>query len=309
MENKKIAVVFPGQGSQYVGMGKELFQNFEIVREIFKIGSDISGFDIASACFEGPLEKLTDTRICQVCLFAVSYSCWKVLQSEFPFAPSMTAGHSLGEYSAFAAAEAFSIEDGFNLVSKRAIYMKEATEKFPGSMVAVMGKTEEEIRNLISTFDGLYISNINAPGQVVVGGRLESIKNLVAVCSKEKIKYIPLNVSGAFHTPLMEYAASNLAEEIDRTRMHTTRFPVYTNCDGNPATQPEEIRLALKRQLTFPVQWVKIAKIFVSSVDVIIELGSKKVLAGLIRRISDSITITGIEDIDSLKKTIEIMKL
>ncbi|MCX7704646.1 MAG: ACP S-malonyltransferase [bacterium] len=309
MTEIKIGAVFPGQGSQYVGMGKELYQNFTVVKEIFDIGSSICGFDIASMCFEGPIDRLTDTEICQVCVFALSIACWKVFYNEFLITPVFAAGHSLGEYTALTCAGAFSLSDAFNLVTKRAKYMKEATLKNPGTMVAVLGKTFDEITKIIESFENLYISNINAPGQIVVGGKKEAVNVFLQMCEKNGIKCIPLNVSGAFHTPLMEQASQLLEEEIDRITVTSCQFSVYSNYNGEVISQPEEIRFALKKQIISPVQWVKTIKSVESQVKLIIEFGPRKVLSGLIKKIAPDMNVANIEDVKSFEKTYEVLKL
>ncbi|MCM8759785.1 MAG: ACP S-malonyltransferase [Candidatus Omnitrophica bacterium] len=309
MAEKKYGAVFPGQGSQYVGMGKDLYQNFRIVKEIYDIGSCVCGFDIASVCFEGPIERLTDTEICQVCLFALSLACWSVFYDEFSLMPIFAAGHSLGEYTALTCAGAFSIEDAFLLVAKRAKYMKEATLKNPGAMVAVIGKTLEEVKTLIGKFENLYISNINTPEQVVIGGGKEAVNLFIKTCEEKKVRCIPLNVSGAFHTPLMRYAADLLSEEIDKINVSACNFPVYANYNGKEISQPEEIKAALKKQMLSTVQWVEAMKSAVKKVNLIIEFGPKKVLSGLIKKIEPSISISNVEDLQSLNRTFEVMKL
>mgnify|MGYP000876018679 FL=1 len=309
MTDKKIGVVFPGQGSQYVGMCKDLYNNFEIVREIFDIGSRICGFDISSACFDGPIERLTDTQVCQVCIFAVSFACLKVIQGEITFSPVFAAGHSLGEYTAFVSADALTLTDAFDLISKRAVFMKDATIENPGGMIAVIGKTLQEVQDIISNFNDVYISNINAPGQIVVGGSDKGIQFFTNWCSEKHIKAIPLNVSGAFHTPLMQPAASRLSDEIDKINIRECRFPVYVNYNGRPVVHPQEIKDALKKQITHPVQWVKIIESVSPNVDLIIECGPKKVLSGLIKKIKPQIQVYNIEDMPTLNKTIEFIKL
>lgn len=309
MVDKKIGAVFPGQGSQYVGMGKDLYNQFKIVKEIFETGSDICGFDIASLCFNGPIEKLTDTEICQVCVFALSYACWCIFHNEFSVQPVLAAGHSLGEYTALTCAGAFSLKDAFSIVAKRAKYMKEATIKNPGSMVAVLGKTVEETEAIIDSFKDLYISNINAPGQVVVGGVKESVNLFIHWCGENNVKCIPLNVSGAFHTPLMKYAADLLIDEIDRMNVSNCVFPVYANYNGEAISRPDEIKMALKKQMTSPVLWVKTIRSASNAVNLIIEFGPRKVLSGLIKKIEPGIETCNIEDMKSFEKIYEVMKL
>lgn len=309
MGEKIIGAVFPGQGSQYTGMGKDLYQNFSIVKEIYDTGSGICGFDIASLSFDGPIEKLTDTEICQVCIFTLSFACWNVFYHEFSLLPVFAAGHSLGEYTALTCAGALTLKDAFVLVTKRAKYMKEATQKNPGTMVAVIGKTFEEVKTLVAQFENLYISNLNAPEQIVVGGTKESINSFLLMCEKNGIKCIPLNVSGAFHTPLMKHAADLLAEEIERIPFSVCRFPVYANYSARKILQPEEIRIALKEQVVSTVHWVETIKSAAKEVNLIIEFGPKKVLSGLIKKIEPDINVCNIEDMKSLEKTYEVMKL
>ncbi|HOK80487.1 MAG TPA: ACP S-malonyltransferase [bacterium] len=309
MGEKRIGVVFPGQGSQYVGMGKDLYQNYRIFAEVFDAGSEICGFDITRLCFEGPLEKLTETEICQVCVFAVGYGAWRVLQHEFPFVPLFAAGHSLGEYTAFTAAEAFSFQDALTLVSKRAKFMKDATIQNPGGMIAILGKSLIDIETIVNLFEGVYISNINAPGQIVLGGTSQGIEELSKWCDENHVKYIALNVSGAFHTPLMEPAVQPLAKEIDAASISMCKFPVYANFSGEPIINSEQIKNALKRQIVSPVQWVKTIESVKDDIDYIIELGPKKVLSGLIKKIAPNLTTLNVDDVSSLHKTIEIMKL
>ncbi|HXK45508.1 MAG TPA: ACP S-malonyltransferase, partial [bacterium] len=309
MSEKRIGVVFPGQGSQYVGMGKDLYQNYGIVVEIFNTGSKICGFDIAQMCFEGSIEKLTKTEVCQVCVFAICYAAWKVFQQEFPVIPLFAAGHSLGEYNAFTAAGAFSPEDAFNLVSMRARFMKDATVQNPGGMIAVLGKTLTEIESIVNLLKDVYISNINAPGQIVLGGTKQGIEALSKWCDENHVKYVALNVSGAFHTPLMEPAAQLLGKEIDNMKISECKFPVYANVNGEPVIEPDKIRDALKKQIVSSVQWVKTIESVKDSVDCIVELGPKRVLSGLIKKIVPDMMVMNIEDMSSLKKTIEILKL
>lgn len=307
MIEKRIAVIFPGQGSQYVGMGRELYERFGIVKKVFDTGSKICGFNIASTCFEGPIEKLTDTEICQVCIFILSFACWKVIQNEFNFSPVFAAGHSLGEYTAFASADAISFEDALVLVSKRGKFMKDATTKNPGGMIAVIGQTLQVIEEAIANFKEVYISNINTLTQVVVGGSKSGIQLFSKWCSENRIKIIPLNVSGAFHTPLMEPAAQRLSEEIDKAPIGKCKFPVYTNYNGEIAIFPKQIRNAFKKQLTSPVQWVRIVE--AATADLMVECGPKKILSGLIKKIRPDIQVCNVEDIATLNNTLKIMKL
>ncbi|MCM8814907.1 MAG: ACP S-malonyltransferase, partial [Candidatus Omnitrophica bacterium] len=205
--------------------------------------------------------------------------------------------------------EAISYEDAFTLVTKRARLMKEATLKNPGAMVAILGKTFKEVKDAVSSFNDIYISNINSPQQIVVGGKKDAIESFIQWCRKNLVKCVPLNVSGAFHTPLMRPAAELLAAEIDSTHFSICKFPVYANCNGAPVFQPDDIKRVLKEQIMAPVQWVKIIESVSSSVDLIIEMGPKNILSSLIKKISSDLQVFSFEDVASHRKILEIMKL
>ena len=307
--SRKIGIVFPGQGSQYPGMGKDLYDAFPEVRDIFAIGNAATGMNLEKICFDVPMETLTETLNCQVALFAAGLSCLTALRKGFIFEPVFAAGHSLGEYTAFASAGAFSVEDGFALVSKRAGFMKAAAGENPGIMAAIIGKTLEDVTVLVSGFAGVYISNINSTGQIVVGGAIASMKGFIAECELSNVRMVPLKVSGAFHTPLMDGASRSLAAEIDKIAVNTPLFPVYTNWNAEPADSPDKVREALKKQVVSPVQWVKTVENFPGRENLaVIELGPKSVLSGLIRKINPSIAVSGVENIETLEKTMELLR-
>ena len=303
---KTIGIVFPGQGSQYIGMGKEFFDIYPEVKKIFDIGSNITGIDLAKICFEGPLETLTETSNCQLAMFAVNISVFTVLQQEFPFIPDFSAGHSLGEYSALFSAGCLSIKDAFTIVQKRAGFMKDSAIENPGSMLAILGKDENQVRQIIEGFN-IEISNINSLNQIVVGGRNQDIKNFTDFLTQNNIKYILLKVSGACHTSVMAEAKEKLEKEIEKIQFKTSLFPVYTNFNGEILKDKYNIKQALLEQIINPVQWVKIVKSFPSE-SIVIELGPKKVLSGLINKISPEIKTLNIEDKKTLEQTLNFLK-
>lgn len=306
---KNIGIVFPGQGSQYVGMGKELYENRSQVRDVFETGTRITGIDLKNICFEGPESVLTETSVCQVAIFTLDVACYRILKDLLPFSPAFAAGHSLGEYAAFSAAGTFSLEDGFRLVSKRAAFMKMAAEKNPGMMAAVLGKTELEVAGMTGNFAGVGISNINAEGQIVVGGSVENVMRFLDYLAASKIKAVPLKVSGAFHTPLMGSAYDMLSEEIEKTDIRIPQFPVYSNFTGGIPGSAGDIKNALIKQLVSPVRWLEIMKDFSAVKDIVtVELGPKKVLSGIIHKTCSEIVTLNVEDEKTLSETIETLK-
>ncbi|MCL5674809.1 MAG: ACP S-malonyltransferase [Candidatus Omnitrophica bacterium] len=303
---KKTGIVFPGQGSQYVGMGKEFFDTFSEIKEIFDMGSGITGIDLAKICFEGPLETLTETSNCQVAVFAVDIACYKIMQKKFLFTPDFSAGHSLGEYSAFFSAGVLPLEDAFRIVQKRAQFMASASIKNPGSMLAILGKNENEVHKIIMDFN-VEISNINSPNQLVVGGKKPDIENLADYLGQNHIRAIPLKVSGAFHTSLMGEAVQSLKEEFEKIEFAAPVFPVYTNFSGEILKDKDSIKEALLKQVISPVQWVKIVRDFPKD-SMVIELGPKKVLSELINKISPGIKTLNVEDKNTLEETLKFLK-
>ena len=271
------AFVFPGQGSQFVGMGKDLYENHALAKELFDKADNILGFKITDIMFAGTDEQLKQTNVTQPAVFL--HSVISALCLGDAFKPDMVAGHSLGEFSALVASGALSFEDGLKLVAARANAMQKACEKNPGTMAAVVA------------------ANYNCPGQLVISGDKEAIAE---ACEKLKAagakRALPLMVGGAFHSPLMQPAKDELQEAIEKTSFSTPSCPVYQNVDAKPHTDPSEIKANLIAQLTSPVRWTKsVQNMIADGADEFIECGPGRALRGMIGRIDRSVNAHGIE--------------
>ena len=283
----KKAYIFPGQGAQFVGMGKELFDGIADARDMFEKANEILGFRITDLMFSGTDEDLRQTKVTQPAIFLHSVILAKSLGAEFQ--PDMVAGHSLGEFSALVAARALTFEDGLVLVSKRANAMQKACEKQPSTMAAIIGLDDEVVENVCAgIFDVVVPANYNSPGQLVISG---SIKGIDVACEKLKEagakRALPLKVGGAFHSPLMEPARIELAEAINQTAFNTPICPVYQNVDGSPYTDPIGIKENLIAQLTSPVRWTQISQNMIrDGAKTFIEVGPGTVLQGLVKKVS-----------------------
>ena len=290
------AYVFPGQGAQFVGMGKDLYANNPNARELFEKANDILGFRITDLMFEGTDEDLRRTDITQPAVFLHSVVLAKAQEDEGEAAPDMTAGHSLGEFSALVAAGALSFEDGLKLVAARARAMQKACELAPSTMAAVIGMDDEKVEEIVGGVDGVVVcANYNCPGQIVISGEEgaidEACKRLTEAGARRALK---LKVGGAFHSPMMEPARAELAEAIKNTEFHTPKCPVYQNVDAKPHTDPEEIKANLIAQLTAPVRWTQSVRQMVADGAVeFVELGPGKVLQGLIAKIDRTPAVSG----------------
>ncbi len=288
------AYVFPGQGAQFVGMGKDLYDNNPEAKELFEKANDILGFRITDLMFEGTEDDLKQTKVTQPAIFLHSVLLAKSLGNEFK--PDMVAGHSLGEFSALVAAGALSFEEGLKLVSKRAHAMQKACELRPSTMAAVLAIPDEKVEALCAEVDDVVApANYNCPGQVVISGTMEGIdaacEKMLAAGAKRAIK---LKVGGAFHSPLMQPAQEELAEAIAEAKFTTPICPVYQNVDGKPHTDPEEIKANLIKQLTAPVRWTyDVEAMIADGADEFIELGPGAVLQGLVKKIDRGVTTSG----------------
>lgn len=290
----KKAYVFPGQGSQFPGMAKDLYTSNETARIMMEKANEILGFRITDIMFDGTAEDLTQTKVTQPAIFLHSV----VLAACLPgFNPDMVAGHSLGEFSALVAAGALDFEEGLRLVSVRAQAMQKACETNPGTMAAVLMLPAEKIEEICSSCKGIVVAaNYNCDGQIVISGEKEAVDEACARMKEAGAKRaLPLRVGGAFHSPLMEPARAELAEGIERAIFRTPSCPVYQNVTADPSTDPEVIKANLLRQLTSPVLWTQSIRNMASDgASHFIEIGPGKVLQGLIAKIlPDGITLEG----------------
>ena len=291
------AFVFPGQGAQFVGMGKDLYENNPVAKEMFDKANEILGFNITDLMFNGTDEDLRQTKVTQPAIFLHSVILAKTMGDDFN--PDMVAGHSLGEFSALVAAGALSFEDGLRLVSARAQAMQKACEKTPSTMAAVLALPDARVEELCaSVTEGVVVpANYNCPGQIVISG---SIEGLDAACAKMleagAKRALKLKVGGAFHSPLMEPARAELADAIAHTDFHAPKCPVYQNVNAEPQTDPETIKKNLIAQLTAPVRWTQtIQNMIAAGADTFVEVGPGAVLQGLVKKISSEVATSGIQ--------------
>lgn len=285
------AYVFPGQGAQFVGMGKDLYESSPLAKELFEKANDILGFRITDVMFAGDDDDLRQTKVTQPAVFLHSVISALVLGDDF--CPDMVAGHSLGEYSAMVAAGALSFDDGLKLVAARARAMQKACEMQPGTMAAVIALPDAQIEEILKTIDGVVVpANYNCPGQLVISGAVEAID---AACVKLKEagakRALKLAVGGAFHSPLMEPARAELETAIRATDFHKPICPVYQNVDALPHTDPDELKANCIAQLTGAVRWsYSVQNMIADGADYFKELGPGTVLQGLIHKINPDVT-------------------
>lgn len=288
------AFVFPGQGAQFVGMGKDLYDNNAQAKELFEKANEVLGFRITDLMFDGTEEDLKQTKVTQPAVFLHSVILALTMGDEFK--PDMVAGHSLGEFSALVAAGALPFEQGLKLVEARALAMQKACEAAPSTMAAIIGLPDEKVEEICATIDGICVpANYNCPGQVVISGEIAAIE---AACEKFKEagarRALPLKVGGAFHSPLMEPARAELAEAIEAADFSAPRCPIYQDVDAKPHTDPAEIKANLLQQLTAPVRWSHIvANMVADGMTEAEELGPGKVLQGLIGKTSRDVVLSG----------------
>ncbi len=287
------AYVFPGQGAQFSGMGKDLYEQSELAKEYFEKANEILGFRITDLMFEGTAEDLKQTKVTQPAVFLHSVISAIVLGDDFK--PEMVAGHSLGEFSALVAAKALSFEDGLRLVSARALAMQKACEIEPSTMAAVLGLSDEAVEEACESIKDLVVvpANYNCPGQLVISGSIEGIDKACEVLKEKGAKRaLKLPVGGAFHSPLMQPASEELQAAINATTFSTPVCPVYQNVNAYPQTDPVAIKENLIAQLTAPVRWTQTVKNMVTDGAVeFFELGPGDVLKGLVKKIAPEVTV------------------
>ena len=309
------AILFPGQGSQIVGMGSEFYNNFEIVKKIFKEADDKLNYKISKIILEGPEDQLKLTQNTQPAILTVSYSIFSVLKKEYNFDFKSTkffAGHSLGEYSALVCADSLKFNDALFLLFERGKSMQEAVPVGKGSMIAVLGSKIEEIKNLINelkTKGVCEIANDNAEGQTIISGDIESINALQIILKENKKKFIPLNVSAPFHCSLMSPAATIMKEKIELTNFKKPNINVVCNVTSKPQNNPEDIKKLLVEQICSTVRWREsIINMSNENVTNFIEIGPGKVLSGMVKRTLKNINCFSINSIDDMKKTVDESK-
>ena len=296
--------IFPGQASQKIGMGKDLYHNTLIGKRFYETANDILNVDIQSISFNGPDKTLKKTKYTQPAIFIVSAIIGHAM-IEKGYTPDIVAGHSLGEYSALVVSGAFDFSTGLELVKLRAESMQNAGKVNRGTMAAIIGLSSSDVNNLckkISSDKIVVVANYNTKDQIVVSGHVEAVKNLMISAKEFGAKMvIPLNVSGAFHSPLMSLAREALADKLDSIQISDINYPLYTNVDAKPITKGEEIKKSLIRQLESPVQWHNvIQKMINNGSDHFTEIGPGKVLQGLNRKIDKNVSTKGIQTYEDI---------
>jgi [acyl-carrier-protein] S-malonyltransferase len=303
---KSVAYIFPGQGSQYVGMGKELFENFSVAKKTFEEAEDALHYSISSLCFNGPDEALKLTENTQPAVLTTSIAALKVLQAEKGMAAQFAAGHSLGEYSALVASGALSFSEAVKIVRLRGKFMQEAVPVGEGAMAAVLGMDRDQVEKLCeenSAGEILGPANFNSPGQIVIAGHSKAVERAIERVKQEGKKAVLLPVSAPFHSPLMKPAGERLGKALEEISVADLKIPVVTNVEAEVNTVKERVKELLVAQVSSPVRWEEsMRKMIEKGVEQVLEIGPGKVLSGLMKRIDGRVESKNLEDLQTLKK-------
>ncbi|MDI7258938.1 MAG: ACP S-malonyltransferase [Thermodesulfobacteriota bacterium] len=304
MEN--VAFIFPGQGSQSVGMGKEFYDHFKVAREVFEEADDTLCFSISDLCFQGTEEALKLTENTQPAVLTTSIAALKVLQAEKGIQPRLTAGHSLGEYSALIASGALSFAEGVQIVRLRGRFMQEAVPVGEGAMAAILGMEKEEVEKVCeeaSSGEILSPANFNCPGQIVIAGHSNAVERAIEITKQKGKKAMLLPVSAPFHSPLMGPAGVRLSEAMESITFKELNVPVVTNVEAKINTSKERVKPLLVAQVSSPVRWEEsMRRMIQEGIEQFLEIGPGKVLSGMMKRIDSKVETGNLEDIQSLKK-------
>ncbi len=303
---KSIAFIFPGQGSQYVGMGKELYENFGVAKQIFEEADDSLHLSISELCFKGPEDALKLTENTQPAVLTTSIATLKVLQTEKGLIPQFTAGHSLGEYSALVASGAFTFPEIVKIVRLRGKFMQEAVPVGEGAMAAVLGMEREQVEKIceeIASGEVLTPANFNCPGQIVIAGHTKAVERAIERVKQDGKKAMLLPVSAPFHSPLMKPAGERLEKALEEISVSDLKIPVVTNVEAEVNTLKDRVIGLLVAQVSSPVRWEEsMRKMIEKGIEKVLEIGPGKVLSGLMKRIDNRIETGNLEDLQTLKK-------
>lgn len=303
---KQVAFLFPGQGSQSVGMGKELFDQFKVAKEVFEEADDVLHFPLSRLCFEGPEEALKLTENTQPAVLTASIAALRVLQSERGIEPKFTAGHSLGEYSALVAAGALTFAEAVQIVRLRGKFMQEAVPVGEGTMAAVLGMERQEVEQICheaSNGEVIAPANFNCPGQIVIAGHTRAVERAIALVKQRGKKAMLLQVSAPFHSPLMKPAGMRLREVLETISIQSIKTPVVTNVEAKANTDSERVKPLLVDQVSNPVRWEESMRWMIGEgIERVLEVGPGKVLSGLMKRIDPNVAVGNVEDVSSLNK-------
>ncbi|HMK52636.1 MAG TPA: ACP S-malonyltransferase [Thermodesulfobacteriota bacterium] len=303
---KPTAFIFPGQGSQHVGMGKEFYDNFSVARRVFEEAEDSVRFSISKLCFEGPEETLKLTENTQPAMLAASIAALRVLETEKGITPQFSAGHSLGEYSALVASGALAFPETIRIVRLRGKFMQEAVPVGAGAMAALLGMEREQVERLceeVSSGEVLTPANFNCPGQIVIAGHSKAVERAIERVKQEGKKAVLLPVSAPFHSPLMKPAGERLEKALEEISVNDLKIPVVTNVEAEVNTLKERVKGLLVAQVSSPVRWEEsMRRMGEKGIEKVLEIGPGKVLSGLMKRIDPRIETGNLEDLQTLKK-------